>query len=204
MRARRLAFYGLAALFGIVLGAASALYLSGLWPGAKPLDFGNVEIDGWRSDFAIGSEAADPYTRARVARHGLLGLAKTEAVYFARTTDEAGRRLVANCDYRLTGGAMPAAWWSITLYDADSMLPLNQDEALSVDATSIVSDSERWMALISSTRPRMEPNWISSSGAENFDLTLRLYVPDKALLEDPGANLTPPVIERIACREEAS
>lgn len=204
MTAKRLAFYVLAALLGIALGAASALYLAGLWPGAKPLDFGDVEIGGWRSDFAIGSETADPYTRARVARHGLLGLAKTEAVYFTRTTDEAGRPLGANCDYRLSGGPMPAEWWSITLYDADSMLPMNEDEALSVDATSILSEGERWMALISSVRPQVETNWISSRGAGNFDLTLRLYVPDEALLEDPRANLTPPVIERIECREEAS
>ncbi len=195
----RAARYGFGALLGIILGGASALYLAGLWPGAKPLDFGNIEVDGWRSDFNIGSEAADPYTRARVARHGLLGLAKSEAVYFTRTTDSAGQPLREACEYRLSGGAMPAEWWSITLYGADSKLPMNEDSALSVDATGVSSSSEDWSALISSKRPEPGTDWISSRSAGTFDLTLRLYVPNRALLAAPAEALKPPVVERLSC-----
>ena len=61
---------------GLALGLGSALWLAGLWPARSTMAFGDVDVGGWRSDFAIGSEAADPYTRARVARHGLLALAK--------------------------------------------------------------------------------------------------------------------------------
>ena len=74
---KKLAIYLGSILIGLVIGVGSALYMAGLWPGMKPLDFGDVAIDLWRSDFALGSEAADPYTRARVARHGLLALAKS-------------------------------------------------------------------------------------------------------------------------------
>ena len=176
--------------------------MAGLAPGMKALDFGNVEISGWRSDFAIGSEAANPYVRARVARHGLLALAKSEAVYFTRTTDDAGRRLHEACTYRVTGGAMPAKWWSITLYDRTSMLPLNDDAALSVDATSIVSDGTTWTATVSPERPSDAENWISSRNAEKFDLMLRLYVPQEALLTEPEATLSPPSIKRLSCKGE--
>lgn len=184
---------------GALLGLGSALWLAGLWPQRSNMAFGDVDVGGWRSDFATGSEAADPYTRARVARHGLLALAKTEAVYFTRATDETGAPLREGCNYRLSGGQMPAGWWSVTLYDAASMLPANTDGALSIDAER--AGGGAWSAVIAPERPAGEGMWISSRGAGTFDLTLRLYVPDVALLSDPNAALTPPIIKRLSCGE---
>lgn len=197
---RRVLAYLLAAAVGSVLGLGSALALTGLWPGSNALAFGNVDIGGWRSDFAIGSKAADPYTRARVARHGLLALAKTEAVYFTRARDDAGQPLREACRYRLSGGPMPAGWWSVTLYDRGSMLPDNTDGALSIDATR--AGPGAWEAVIAPARPADAAHWISSRNAGNFDLTLRLYIPDRALLDTPAKALVPPRIERLSCRGE--
>ncbi|MEO0871373.1 MAG: DUF1214 domain-containing protein, partial [Pseudomonadota bacterium] len=195
--------YLVAGLAGIAGGVASALYLSGLWSTKQPMEFGDVEVASWVSDFAVGSEQASPYVRARVARHGLLALANTEAVYFVRGTDDEGERLREDCDYRLSGRALPAKWWSITLYQTQSsMLPMNEDEALSVDATSIITEGDKWEALITPNRPADTPNWISSRNANRFDLLLRLYVPQEALLTDPEATLTPPSIERLSCAGE--
>ena len=161
--------------------------------------FGDVDVGGWRSDFAVGSEAADPYTRARVARHGLLALAKTEAVYFTRATDDTGAPLREACSYRLSGAAMPAQWWSVTLYDGQSMLPANTDAALSIDAER--AGSGAWSAVIAPRRPADGALWISSRGAGQFDLTLRLYMPDVTLLTEPNAALKPPRVERLSCGE---
>lgn len=194
---RRAGAYLAAVIAGMMLGMGSALWLAGLWPAGRNLAFGDVDVRGWRSDFAIGSEAADPYTRARVARHGLLALAKTEAVYFTRTTDDAGAPLREACSYRLSGGAMPAAWWSVTLYDAASMLPANTDNALSIDASR--AGAGRWAAIIAPVRPAGGDAWISSRGAGTFDLTLRLYMPAPALLAKPDASLDPPQVTRLAC-----
>ena len=187
---------------GLVLGLGSALWLTGLWPEGRSLAFGNVDVGGWRSDFAIGSRAADPYVRARVARHGLLALAKSEAVYFTRATDDDGAPLREDCTYRLSGGAMPAGWWSVTLYDARSMLPANTDGALSLDASR--AGKAAWEAIIASERPTGSDHWISSRKAGTFDLTLRLYLPEAALLADPNATLQPPRIERVSCAEGAA
>lgn len=197
---RRALVFLMAAAAGVALGLGSALWLAGLWPAASKMAFGNVNVGGWRSDFTTGSEAADPYTRARVARHGLLALAKTEAVYFSRGDDDAGEPLREACSYRLSGGAMPAGWWSITLYDAKSMLPANTDDALSVDAGQMGKGA--WSAIIAPRRPSEGGAWISSRGAGGFDLTLRLYVPSPALLAQPNAALDPPRIERLSCEEE--
>ncbi|MEM1194558.1 MAG: DUF1214 domain-containing protein [Pseudomonadota bacterium] len=205
----RVFIYLMAGVIGIAAGVSSALYLSGLWSTKKPMEFGNINVGGWVSDFAVGSKQASPYVRARVARHGLLALANTEAVYFVRGADDAGERLVENCDYQLTGGALPAGWWSITLYQtSDSKLPMNDDDALSVDATSVVLDgeegSEAWRIRISPERAFDEPNWISSREAERFDLLLRLYVPEAGLLTDPEGTLAPPSIERLGCTEDSA
>lgn len=197
---RALAYLG-AIIAGLVLGVGSALWMAGLWPEGRSLAFGNVDVGGWRSDFAVGSKAADPYTRARVARHGLLALAKTEAVYFTRATDEKGERLREDCTYVLSGGPMPAEWWSVTLYDGQSMLPSNTDGALSVNAQAFAKGP--WEAVIAPTRPVTGGAWISSKGAGEFDLTLRLYVPEPALLASPNTALTPPRIERLSCRGAA-
>jgi hypothetical protein len=199
---QRVAAYLVAAVAGLALGLGSALWLAGLWPDGRSLAFGNVDVDGWRSDFAIGSRAADPYTRARVARHGLLALAKSEAVYFTRGTDDSGVPLRDACTYRLSGGAMPARWWSVTLYDARSMLPANTDGSLSLDASR--AGAGAWEAMIAPERPAEGGHWISSRRAGTFDLTLRLYLPEAALLADPAATLQPPRIERVSCTEGAA
>ncbi|TAD81410.1 MAG: DUF1214 domain-containing protein [Sphingomonadales bacterium] len=194
---RRILVYLLAVVAGSAIGMGSALWLAGLLPGANTLAFGDVDVAGWRSDFAIGSEAADAYTRARVARHGLLALARSEAVYFTRTTDDEGQPLREACTYRLSGGAMPAGWWSVTLYDSASMLPANTDNALSIDASRVGAGA--WEAVIAAQRPEGADHWISSRTAGEFDLTLRLYLPDPAVIATPAAALVPPRIERLGC-----
>ena len=199
----RALIYLFAGIAGLGVGGGSALYLSGLWSTKQPMEFGDVNVAGWVSDFAVGSEQASPYVRARVARHGLLALANTEAVYFVRGKDDDGERLREDCDYRLSGSALPAQWWSITLYQTqNSMLPMNDDDALSVDATSIEAEGNTWEALIAPDRPADTPNWISSRNADRFDLLLRLYVPQEALLVDPQGALSPPSVERLRCTGE--
>ncbi len=198
----RRAFAYLAAIVaGCALGLGSALWMAGLWPAGRSLAFGDVDVGGWRSDFAIGSKAADPYTRARVARHGLLALAKSEAVYLTRSLDDAGAPLREACTYRLSGGAMPAGWWSVTLYDAQSMLPANTDSALSIDAER--AGDGPWEAVIAPQKPEGAVHWISSRSAGTFDLTLRLYMPDAALLADPETALDPPRLARLSCEGAA-
>jgi len=198
---RRAFVYIAAAVAGCALGLGSALWMAGLWPPRGNMAFGNVDVGGWRSDFAIGSKSADPYTRARVARHGLLALAKSEVVYLTRSADDSGAPLREACTYRLSGGAMPAGWWSVTLYDGQSMLPANTDGALSLDAER--AGKGGWSAIIGPKRPAQGEAWISSKGAGQFDLTLRLYMPVARMLATPNAALDPPRIARLSCEGAA-
>ncbi len=194
-----------AAIVGLATGAMSALWMGGLLPGGPSLGNG-VNIDAWQSDWSIGSQAANPYVRARIARHGLLALRKEEAVYFTRDVDGGGQPLREACSYRVAGGRFPAEWWSITLYDADSRLPMNEDGALSFDATDAaeLGEPDAWSFVVSAERgDTPERQWVSSHAGGVFDLTLRLYLPNALLLEDPGAVLQPPSIERLGCKGDA-
>ena len=194
-----------AAILGLAAGVGSALLMAGQLPVGSHIG-DSVNIDNWRSDWSIGSEAADPYVRARIARHGLLALRKEEAVYFTRAVDDDGKALKESCAYRVTGGAFPAEWWSITLYDSESRLPMNEDGALSFDATDAaeLGSPEAWSFMVGADAGGIDPRrWVSSKGAGKFDLMIRLYLPSDALLVSPESELTPPSIEQVACGGKA-
>ncbi|MBI1392818.1 MAG: DUF1214 domain-containing protein [Alphaproteobacteria bacterium] len=162
-------------------------------------DKNRILLDGWMADLSTGSAAAGPLERARIARAGLFALNASEAVYFVRARDDAGARLDPACDYELAGGALPAEWWSTTLYAEENFLALNNDGAASIQSEEIAPDGGRWRAVISGERPADATPWISSNGAKAFDLTLRLYGPDlAALTASPPPEF--PAIRRMACR----
>lgn len=191
-------------MLGALFGLGTAVAAAGLVGQGISLG-GQIETDNWRSDWTIGSASANPWTRARVARHGLLALNKDEAVYFTRAVDEAGDRLVEGCDYRVTGEALPAQWWSITLYNAESYLPDNTDNALSYDLTDAAAagDPASWFFDVSTVPSASGSGWVSSRGAGDFDLTLRLYKPDAELIADPERVLRAPFIQKLGCGEPA-
>lgn len=192
-------------VLGALIGGVSALWMGGMLPGSPRL--GNaIDIDGWVSDWSIGSTSANPYVRARVARNGLLGLAKEEAVYFMKYTDDAGQPLREGCVYRVSGGGFPGDWWSVTLYDSENRLPMNEDGRLSFDKTqagSFFGDDDPWLFDVRADGAGFETlPWVSSKNAGHFDLTLRLYRPSAALLADPERVLVPPEVKRISCEGE--
>jgi len=195
-------------LLGIAIGGLSALWLGGMIAGGPRIGSA-VEVDGWRSDWSIGSENANQYVRARVARNGLMGLRKEEAVYFMKTEDDDGEPLSEACTYLITGSRFPARWWSITLYDGENRLPMNEDARLSFDQTqaeAVFEDATlAWEAQVSALPPlQSDMPWISSQAGGSFDLTLRLYQPEDALLTDPEQVLQPPSVTRLSCDQEGS
>ena len=190
-----------AILLGLAVGIVSAFWMAGWLTGDMPFNRTSVAIEGWESNWAIGSDAADPYTRAYIARRGLLAMNKSESVYFLRETDSSGEPLREACNYVMEGGDMPSRWWSVTLYAADDFLAPNQDDAHSVDASDFALRGG-WRAVIQSAPPSDDVFWISSRNAGRFNLALRLYSPDDAVLEDVHRAVLPPEIRRTGCRAE--
>lgn len=195
--------WGITIVLAVLTGAGSALWLGGWTPLDPPGLFRSIEIDGWTSDPAIGSETADPYTRAYVARRGLLGLRREEATYYIRAVDEEGEPLREDCAYVIEGETPDARWWSVTLYAGDYYLAQNDDDAHSIDASrALVTGDGSWRATIQAENPDDGSQWISSRNAGNFDLLLRLYNASEAVLDTPETALTVPAIIPLGCRGE--
>ena len=161
---------------GVVLGGASAW--AALTFGVSALQQ-RITAPG-RSIAPQARTAAGPYTRAIIARYGLLALSSREALYFNLDRDEHGQPLSESCIYDLTGNALATRWWSVTLYAGDSYLARNDDHAASVDASRInAGDDGVWRARISSVQGD-SVNWLSSRNARRgFSLTLRVYNPQR-------------------------
>lgn len=179
-------------LLGLAIGAGSAVH------SMKRGGLRGAGSTGWHGNAVTGSVDADPWTRARVALTGLLALNKSQAIYFTTQTDDSGARLSERCRYRVSGGALPARWWSVTVYADDDYLPQNEDDALSFDATEVKPDARaQWSALVAS-KPEPGLPWASSNKAGDYTLTLRLYNPTKAAQEDFGT-IPLPKVTKLDC-----
>jgi hypothetical protein len=177
---------------GVLVGAGSAWFvLSGA------VRVSEDHVGAWSIDLDRGGEDAGLYQRGVTAVQVLLALAKEEAVYFVATDDDNGDELRADCTYRVTGGDLPATWWSLTLYDG-AYLPNNDDDHLSVDATSVeLADDGAWNAYLGPS-PDSRGDWISTNGADRPNLVLRLYLPEDSVLTDP-TTVPVPRITLLTC-----
>lgn len=189
---RRVLAWAAAAIAGLALGAASAWAAISIG-GAS---FGH-DVGQWSTNRATGSTAADPYTRAIVARVGLLALSSREAIYFNLQRDDRGEPLSESCIYELTGRELDARWWSVTLYADDNYLAQNSDHAASIDASHMPAGP--WRARIAPVRGDAT-YWLSSREARrNFSLTLRVYNPQR---EFRPTEQSLPQLTRISCAGE--
>jgi hypothetical protein len=138
--------------------------------------------------------------RARARARRTARTARTSAqrgdVLHART-DQTGAALDGTCRYEIRGGRFDARWWSITLYDRAGWLVANPWHRHSVGSAAVPPESaDAWTI---SVAPAEHPGlWIPSTGAPQFELTMRLYHPGSALRETPQ-EAAMPEIRRIAC-----
>lgn len=184
----------LAAVIGLIGGATGAYF--GL---AHARALGAVASGPWGANTNVGRAAADPLTRAVTAKLGLLALSSAETLYFTAFEDSAGAPLTDSCTYRMTGRDLPARWWSITLYAADSYLARNGLEAHSVSQDSVTREPDGSFEIaITPERPEGAANWIADAKAGAFSLTARLYNPDPTVADTPAA-APMPAIERVDC-----
>ena len=182
---QRLAICGIA---GLVIGAGGAVL------SVRAGAFGaQNSIGPWVTGRDFGTEQASRYTRAVVALRGLLALPATEARYYTAATDDGGAPLDGKCRYTVTGGALPAKWWSLTLYDRAGYLVPNDAGIYSVGSAGLpAAEASKWQVVIA---PEAQPgHWLPTGQIARFELTLRAYLP-----ADRGAgDFTTAQLPRIA------
>jgi hypothetical protein len=156
-----------------------------------------ARIGPWTTGTHLGTAEASARTRASVALHGLLALPAREARYYSAAEDDGGRPLDGRCRYRIRGGDVGGAWFSLTLYDAAGYLVANPAGIYSAGSAAM-SPAERgaWTVLAA---PSPQPGrWLPTGGLDRFNLTLRVYLPaDGGRSDLPRDRL--PRIDRLGC-----
>ena len=181
--------YLICGLSGVALGIGSAVYA------VRHAALGsNVLIGSWATGRTFGSAGADAYTRAVVALKGLLALPAHEARYYTAATDSAGTSLDGRCRYRITGGALPAAWWSLTAYDPDGYLIANPAGRYSIAGAAFPEGGKRGWSLILAPTPQPGA-WLPSGGVPQLELTLRTYLPTDGGTGNPGIDVLPRIVK---------
>jgi hypothetical protein len=151
----------------IGLGLTWATTMGGYGPGV-------VHAGAWKFWPKVGTEDADPYARAALARAGELPLELADGLAFTATTDDAGRALDGRCEIRLSGSVPQARFWTLTVTDAEGRLIDNITERNGFTSAEVVwgRDGSLDIAL----GPRARPgNWLPTGTAARIGLTLRLY-----------------------------
>jgi hypothetical protein len=179
------------------LGVGIGLGLLATWVTVIRGTMGGGVSDGpWRTSLYTGSSEGGPYLRANIAVHGLLALSREETIYYTAAGDSDGNALDGNCTYRIEGRDPPTRWWSITAYGGDDFLIPNTADRYSVSMNSVARRADETF-VVTLSKAQAEDNWIPIAGGR-FDLTIRLYNPQAAVVADP-AHVALPTIKKAIC-----
>lgn len=180
---RAWARYGIGIAAGLIAGTGYAAHV--VRSGALG---SNVQIGAWSTGGDFGSADQGARTRAIVALRGLLALPAREARYYTASVDDAGRPLEGRCRYRITGGTLPARWWSLTLYDRAGYLA--GPGPYSIESAALApAERARWTVLVAPSA--QDGHWLPTAGLDRFELTLRTYLPDDAGRTNPARDQLP-------------
>lgn len=190
---KKVIYWGGVAVLGLVLGLGSAflaLRMGGLGGGAT--------VGPWSASLTAGSIDADMYTRARVARYGLLALDKKETLYYTARTDSDGAPLSGSCTYVVKGRDLAARWWSVTAYGPDSFLIPNDANLYSFAKTTVKREADGGY-IVRISADKQEGNWLPVKAGESFDMTARFYNPEPAVYAAPQSAVLP-TIAKESCK----
>jgi hypothetical protein len=182
-----------ALLAGLLGGTALTAYVA-----RDGIVFDRRSIGPWTIAPRTGSEAIDPYARARMLVSGELPLANGEGFTLIAERDSEGRPLTGRCAYRLSGAIPTARFWTLTLTTPDGRLIPNPVQRSGFTSGEIIRFAGEPLAIEVSARP-LPGNWLPAPENARFLLALRLY---ETPLSATATVLEPrhvPALERGAC-----
>lgn len=159
--------------------------------------FAAVRVGPWAAWPDVGQPAPNPYTRAYLARSGILQLGYAEGIQFTAFTDNAGDPLDANCTYRVTGFVPGASFWTLVATDLGGVNIAASPDLLALHSERVARTGDG--ALSASISARLAPgNWLEIEDSGAFKLLLTLY--DAVVFS--GGNTTieeMPSIAKVEC-----
>lgn len=157
---------------------------------------------GWANfNSTIGRYGTNYIVRAAIARFAIGANPPEDAIYLNSSADGAGQLLNGAMRYRMhfDKASLPPvrAFWSITAYDAGGYFianPVNRYAIGDRDPLKFNPDGSLDIYFQSQNPgPEKESNWLPS-GDGSFNLTIRLYWPEEAIL---NGSWRPPALQRI-------
>ncbi len=184
----------LALAIAIGVGSLSALYAIRASSG-----FGAVRIGPWLTYPDRADENADPYSKARMAREGIIALGNAEGMEFLAAKDSAGASLERSCSYRIEGQVSQARFW--TIYAAGEngrpIAPKGSGTAAAFHSRQLLRRPDGSFVLHFGAEPQ-PGNWAMVDGSGAMELMLTLY--DTPISTASGiAETILPVIVRESC-----
>lgn len=156
-----------------LLGAGLGLYAT--WSALEHgVGFEAAQVGPWRSTPKAAFAAADPYTRAALARNGQVPMSPGEGLMFTAAADESGDPLLTRCDYVVASPIPAARYWTLTPLTNKGALAPTGNDATGLTSAGIVRDSMGRFEIVASTHVR-PGNWLALPNEPGFMLALRLY-----------------------------
>jgi hypothetical protein len=187
----------LGTLFALAVAAVvglGATYLA-LTRGAA---FGALSIGSWTAWPKTGTQDADPYARATIARTGQLPIALGDGVSFAVRADDDGKPLDGRCDVILSGITPAARYWTLTLYNSEGELVANSVNRYGFTSQEIARHADGSFEIV--VGPRANPgNWLATGGVERYELVLRFYDTAVGVSTKAGREVPMPAVSTRSC-----
>jgi hypothetical protein len=154
----------------------------------------------WVTWVAAGRPEADPYTRAHVARNGLLPLSSTAVLTFKAKTDSRGTQLSSACDYAVIMDDFDPTWWALAVYDGQGRLIANAADRYAFNSSTAMLRVDGG-TVINLSRDARPGNWLPTGRSNRIVLILTVQDASWATaIHDGGNPRSMPQIVRSACR----
>lgn len=182
-------------LIGLGLGGLSADFAL-----QRSLQVGAVTTGSWTAWPFVGGAEVDPYTSAKATTSGSIPLGAAEGLAFEATRDREGKNLSATCTYEIAGSTSTARMWTLTAYDLDGKLILNDGVFVSgIYSGNIVRFPDSSFVVHVGSTPS-SGNWLPIRGDSRMKLVLRLY--DTPITSNSGlADTQMPRIQSTGCQK---
>jgi hypothetical protein len=159
---------------------------------------GAIRIGMWTAFPDIGTPEAYPYSKARVAREGVLALGRAEGLAFVAKQDSGGEQLRRECSYSIEGGFPTARFW--TLYAADDSLDViatGKPRPAALQSYEILRQPDN-SAIISVSNHPSPGNWLPVEGSGTMYFVLTFY--DTPIASSTGlSDVVLPQILKAGC-----
>jgi hypothetical protein len=159
---------------------------------------GAVTIGQWTAFPYLGTVDADPYSRARVAREGLLALGRAEGLSFSAQRDSGNDALRRECSYRIEGPVPLARFW--TLYAADAsgvVIRAGERRSGALHSYQLLRLVDNSISIAAGAHPS-PGNWLALSGTGPMTLVLTFF--DTPIASSTGAaDIALPSIVKVGC-----